>query len=64
MSEIVHKIPNGSLVLLNRTGELGIVIDVWINWGPLMTNPYCYSILVNGVQVKAYGEGLTIIGEP
>lgn len=65
MSEIVQeKIPNGTLVIIKRSGEIGIVISVYAYWGSNITNPYCYSVLVNDVQVKAYGEGLTIVGEP
>lgn len=65
MGESVHKkIPNGALVILKRSGDIGIVISVYAYWGSLVTDPYCYSVLVNGVQVKAYGEGLTIVGEP
>ena len=66
--ETVHKrlIP-GTLVLLNRTQEYGIVVRVKINWNVFVSefanDPFCYGVLVKGKEVSAYGGGLTVIGE-
>ena len=62
--ETVHKrLRPGTLVRMNRSQEYGIVLRVKINWGPLVSDPFCYEVLVKGKEVSAYGEGLTVIGE-
>ena len=43
-------------------GELGVVIGEWCRW---TNNPsdICYVVFVKGKRVKAYEEGLVIIGD-
>ena len=62
--ELVHKrLDPGTLVLVNRLNEYGIVIQVKVYWGPTAEDPWCYTVLVRGEEVSAYGGGLTIIGD-
>jgi len=62
--ELVHKrLKPGTLVQLNRTQEYGIVIRTKVYWGPTIDDPWCYTVLVRGEEVSAYGGGLTVIGD-
>jgi len=62
--ETVHKkIKLGTLVRVNRLEEYGIVMRSY-GWGNLSPeNDICYVVFVRGKEVKAYGEGLTVIGD-
>jgi len=62
--ETVHKkIKLGTLVRVNRLEEYGIITQSY-SWGNLSPDSdICYVVFVKGREVKAYGEGLTIIGD-
>lgn len=62
--ELTYKrLDPGTLVLVNRLNEYGIVIRVKVYWGPDYDDPFCYEVLVKGEEVSAYGGGLTVIGD-
>ncbi len=62
--EIIHKkVPDGTLVQINNTGDVGIIVRCLFDWGSYIDDPYLYSVLVKGKKVKAYKGGFTIIGE-
>ena len=62
--ESIHKrLDPGTLVRVNRLNEYGIVIRTKVYWGPTIEDPWCYTVLVRGEEVSAYGGGLTVIGE-
>lgn len=65
--ELTHKrLKPGTLVLVNRLNEYGIVISEKVNYenlSHLMNCMYSYVVLVKGEKVKAYGGGLTVIGD-
>ena len=62
-SETVHKIIKvGALVKVHESNEVGLIIKSTRNWD-YSPNNMCYVIFVKGKEVKAYGEGLTVIGE-
>lgn len=65
--ETVHqKLEPGTLVRVNRLNEYGIVIQLKINWNRtnhVTDDPFCYTVLVKGEEVSAYGGGLTVIGD-
>lgn len=52
----------GSLVRVKRMGELGVVIGEWCRWTNSPSD-ICYVVFVKGKKVKAYEEGLVIIGD-
>lgn len=62
--ETVHKkIKLGTLVRIDRLGEYGIVTQSF-SWGNLSPDSdICYVVFVKGKEVKAYEEGLTVIGD-
>jgi len=62
--ETVHKkIKLGTLVRVNRIDEYGIVTRSF-GWGNLSSDgDICYVVFVKGKEVKAYEEGLTVIGD-
>ena len=65
--EIIHKkIKEGTLVLLKKTGDCGIVTSAKFNWGvtyDYSEDPHCYVVLVRGKEVSEYREELIILGE-
>ncbi len=52
----------GSLVRLKRTGEVGMVTQEWCRWSNADTD-ICYVVFVKGKNVKAYEEGLVVVGD-
>ena len=61
--ETVHKkIKLGDLVRVDRLNEVGIVTKQ-LSWFDLSMEEICYVVFVRGKEVKAYEEGLTVIGE-
>lgn len=52
----------GSLVRVKRMGELGIVIDEWCRWTNNASD-ICYVVFVKDKKVKAYEEGLIVVGD-
>ena len=61
--ETVHKkIKLGDLVKVNRLDEIGIITRA-LQWRALSMEEVCYVVFVRGKEVKAYEEGLTVIGE-
>ena len=62
--ETVHKkIKLGTWVRVNRLEEYGIITQSY-SWGNLSPDSdICYVVFVKGREVKANGEGLTIIGD-
>ena len=62
--ELTYKrLDPGTLVRVNRLNEYGIVIRTKVYWGPAIDDPWCYTVLVRGEEVSAYGGGLTVIGD-
>ncbi len=61
--ETVHKkIKLGDLVKVERLNEVGIITRQ-LHWCDLAMDEICYVVFVRGKEVKAYEEGLTVIGE-
>ena len=62
--EIIHKkVANGTLVRINSTGDIGIVVRSLFEGGSHVDHLYYYKVLVKGKKVKAYQGGFTVIGE-
>ena len=61
---VYKKLKPGTLVRVNRLNAYGIIISTHCSWPTNITSdPFCYVILVKGKEVKAYGEGITTIGD-
>mgnify|MGYP001231905288 CR=1 FL=1 len=61
---VYKKLKLGTLVLINRLNEYGIVVKAQCAWSEnFADDPFCYVIFVKGREVKACKEGLTVVGE-
>ncbi len=60
---VKKKLREGTLVRVKNQGnDVGIIIKAWFAWS-MSEHDTCYVVLVRGREVKAYGEGLTVIGD-
>ena len=60
---VKKKLREGTLVRVkNQDDDIGIVIKAWFSW-TWSNHDTCYVVFVRGKEVKAYGEGLTVIGD-
>jgi len=61
---VKKKLREGTLVRVGNQGDaVGLVLKAWISWSSDSIDDICYLVYVRGREVKAYGEGLTVIGD-
>ena len=64
--EVVHKkVKVGTLILINQSEEIGIVLGAYWNKRAyeITEHAFKYKVYVRGKEVSASREGFTIIGE-